>query len=390
MTADPIYLDYMATTPVDPQVADQMSGYLTQQGVFGNPASQHCYGRRANVAIKQAADHLATLIRAQPREIIWTSGATEANNLALFGAARFYQRQGRHIISVITEHKAVLDPLRQLEQEGFRVTYLTPKTNGLIEVQDLISQLTRETILVSIMQVNNEIGVIQDIHTMGELLRERGILFHVDAAQSLGKVMIDLQRLPVDLMAFSAHKLYGPKGIGALYVRRQPRVRLQPLLYGGGQQHGLRSGTLATHQIVGMGEACRLTNQYFDQEYQRIRRLRDRLWQTLQAIPGVQCNGDLKQRVPHNLNVSVAGVEGESLVLALRDLALSTASACTTASIEPSYVLRAIGVSSELAHSSIRISLGRFTSEQDIDRTIAVLQQQIGWLRSLTPFEYEG
>jgi cysteine desulfurase len=383
--SDPIYLDYMATTPVDPQVASAMSGYLTMDGVFGNAASQHPYGQRAAAAVQRARAQVAELVGGQTREIIWTSGATEANNLALFGAARFYQRQGKHIITLATEHKAVLDVMHQLENEGFSVTYLTPSANGILQVDDLAQQLTPQTILVSIMHVNNEIGVIQDIQAIGELLRERRVLFHVDAAQSLGKIPLDLQRLPVDLMAFSAHKMYGPKGIGALYVRRQPRVRLQPLLYGGGQEQGLRSGTLATHQIVGMGEACQLVKRHGAQEQARIAGLRDRLWQALRTIAGVQLNGDEQRRVPHNLNISVAGVEGESLILALRDLAVSTASACTSASIEPSHVLRAIGVPSELAHSAIRISLGRFTTAADIERAIDILQRQISWLRSMTP-----
>jgi cysteine desulfurase len=383
--SEPIYLDYMATTPVDPQVATLMSDYLTMEGVFGNAASQHIYGQRARAAVQRAREQVAELVGANAREIIWTSGATEANNLALFGAARFYQRQGKHIITLATEHKAVLDVMRQLESEGFDVTYLTPSANGILQPDELARHLTPQTILVSIMHVNNEIGVIQDIQAIGELLRERRVLFHVDAAQSLGKTPIDLQRLPVDLMAFSAHKMYGPKGVGALYVRRQPRVRLQPLLYGGGQEQGLRSGTLPTHQIVGMGEACRLVKRYGAQEQARIAGLRDRLWQALRAIAGVRLNGDERRRVPHNLNISVAGVEGESLILALRDLAVSTASACTSASIEPSYVLRAIGVPSELAHSAIRISLGRFTTATDIERTIDILQRQIGWLRSMAP-----
>lgn len=380
----PIYLDYSATTPVDPRVAEKMIPYLCEH--FGNPASRsHAYGWEAEKAVEEARGQVAALVNADPREIIWTSGATESDNLAIKGAAHFYQAKGRHLITVKTEHKAVLDTMRELEREGFSVTYLDVQENGLIDLEALKAALRPDTTLVSVMFVNNEIGVIQPIAEIGELCRERGILFHVDAAQATGKVEIDLEKLKVDLMSFSAHKTYGPKGIGALYVRRKPRVRLEAQMHGGGHERGLRSGTLATHQIVGMGEAYRLAKLEMEKENERVRALRDRLLAGLSKIEATFVNGDQQQRVAHNLNISFAYVEGESLIMAVKDIAVSSGSACTSASLEPSYVLRALGRSDELAHSSIRFTLGRFTTEEEVDYTIALLQNKIGKLRELSP-----
>ncbi|MES2830905.1 MAG: IscS subfamily cysteine desulfurase [Pseudomonadota bacterium] len=380
----PIYMDYSATTPIDPRVADKMIPYLREQ--FGNPASRsHVYGWTAEKAVEEARGHVAALVNADPREIIWTSGATEGNNLALKGAAHFYATRGKHIITVKTEHKAVLDTVRELERQGFEATYLQPLDNGLITIEQLADAIRPDTILVSVMLVNNEIGVIQPIEAIGELCRSKGIIFHCDAAQATGKIKIDLEGCKVDLMTFTAHKTYGPKGIGALYVRRKPRVRLEAQMHGGGHERGLRSGTLATHQIVGMGEAFRLALEEMDAETARIISLRDRLARGLQEIEEVYVNGDMAHRVPHNLNVSFNYVEGESLIMAIKDLAVSSGSACTSASLEPSYVLRALGRSDELAHSSIRFTFGRFTTEQEIDFTIALIKEKVAKLRELSP-----
>ena len=382
----PIYLDYSATTPVDPRVAEQMMHYLTLQGKFGNPASRsHQFGWDADEAIQVARKNVAALINADPKEIVWTSGATEANNLALKGAAHFYQKKGKHLITSKTEHKAVLDTCRQLERENFEVTYLEPEANGLINLKKLEAAMRPDTILVSIMHVNNEIGVISDITEIGELTRAHKVLFHVDAAQSAGKVPIDLQQMKVDLMSFSAHKIYGPKGIGALYVRRKPRVRLEAQMHGGGHERGMRSGTLATHQIVGMGEAFRIAKAEMTSENERLQQLRDRLWDGLKDLEEIYVNGDFNHRIAGNLNLSFNFVEGESLIMALKDLAVSSGSACTSASLEPSYVLRAIGRNDELAHSSIRFTLGRFTTEADIDYAIPLIRQKIAKLRELSP-----
>lgn len=381
----PIYLDYSATTPVDPRVAEKMIPYLTE--MFGNPASRsHAFGWEAEKAVEEARANVAALVNADAKDIIFTSGATESNNLAIKGAAHFYAgTKGKHIITVSTEHKAVLDPFRELEREGFEATYLDPQPNGLITLDQLKAAIRPDTVLVSVMAVNNEIGVIQPIAEIGELCREKGIIFHVDAAQATGKMPIDLEKLKVDLMSFSAHKTYGPKGIGALYVRRKPRIRLEAQMHGGGHERGLRSGTLATHQIVGMGEAFRIAKEEMATENERIRMLRDRLLAGLQQIEEVYVNGDMEQRVPHNLNVSFNYVEGESLIMAIKDLAVSSGSACTSASLEPSYVLRALGRSDELAHSSIRFSIGRFTTEEDVDYAIKLLQSKIEKLRELSP-----
>jgi cysteine desulfurase len=380
----PIYMDYSATTPVDPRVVDKMIPYLREQ--FGNPASRsHAYGWNAERAVEEARENVAALVNADPREIIWTSGATESNNLAIKGAVHFYKSKGKHIITVKTEHKAVLDTCRELEREGFELTYLDVKDDGLIDIDVFKAALRPDTILVSVMHVNNEIGVIQDIATIGEICREKGIIFHVDAAQATGKVQIDLQKLKVDLMSFSAHKTYGPKGIGALYVRRKPRVRIEAQMHGGGHERGMRSGTLATHQIVGMGEAFRLAREEMATENERIRMLRDRLLRGLSQIEEVYVNGDMEQRVPHNLNISFNFVEGESLIMAVKDVAVSSGSACTSASLEPSYVLRALGRNDELAHSSIRFTVGRFTTEQDVDYVINLLNTKIAKLRDLSP-----
>ncbi len=380
----PIYMDYSATTPVDPRVADAMIPYLTEK--FGNPASRsHAFGWEAEQAVEKAREQVAALVNADPKEIIWTSGATESNNLALKGAAHFYSGKGKHIVTVMTEHKAVLDTVRELERQGFSATYLNPEPSGLLDLEKFKASLRPDTTLVSVMLVNNEIGVIQDIAAIGEICRERGINFHVDAAQATGKVAIDLQKVKVDLMSFSAHKTYGPKGMGALYVRRKPRVRLEAQMHGGGHERGMRSGTLATHQIVGMGEAFRIAREEMAAENERVRMLRDRLWAGISAMEEVFVNGDMEHRVPHNLNVSFNFVEGESLIMAIKDLAVSSGSACTSASLEPSYVLRALGRSDELAHSSIRFSIGRFTTEAEVDYAIKLLHEKIGKLRELSP-----
>jgi cysteine desulfurase len=382
----PIYLDYAATTPVDPRVAEKMMRYLTPDGVFGNPASRsHHFGWQAEEAVDIARHQIAELLGADPRELVFTSGATEANNLALKGAAHFYAKQGKHLITCQTEHKAVLDPCRQLEREGFTVTTLKPQSTGLLRLEQLEASITSETRLISLMQVNNEIGIIQDIAALGALCRDRGILLHVDASQSAGKLPINLQQLPVDLLSCSAHKLYGPKGIGVLYVRRQPRVRLQSQIHGGGHERGLRSGTLPVHQIVGMGEACRIAQAEMQEEQQRIGRLRDRLWNGIKTMEAVSVNGDLARSCPGILNVSFAHVEGESLMMALKELAVSSGSACTSASLEPSYVLRALGLQDELAHSSIRFSIGRFTTEPEIDRAIMLIRHSVTRLREMSP-----
>lgn len=382
----PIYLDYSSTTPVDPRVADLMKECLSLEGNFGNPASRsHKFGWVAEEAVDIARNNIAELVNADPREIVFTSGATESNNLAIKGAANFYSKRGKHVITLKTEHKAVLDTTRQLEREGFEVTYLLPKANGIVDLNELQAAMRDDTVLVSIMHVNNEIGVIQDIAAIGEICRSRKIIFHVDAAQSTGKVPIDLQTLKVDLMSFSAHKTYGPKGIGALYVRRKPRIRIEAQIHGGGHERGMRSGTLATHQIVGMGEAFRLAKEEMSAENERIKMLRDRLWNGIKGIEEVYLNGDLEQRVAHNLNVSFNYVEGESLIMALKDMAVSSGSACTSASLEPSYVLRALGLNDELAHSSIRFSIGRFTTEQEIDYVVDVIVNAIDKLREMSP-----
>jgi cysteine desulfurase len=384
MTTRPIYLDYSATTPVDPRVVDKMVPWLYDN--FGNPASRsHAFGWESEEAVERAREEVAKLVNADPREIVWTSGATESNNLAIKGAANFYQERGKHIVTVKTEHKAVLDTCRELERQGFEVTYLDVKDNGLIDLDTFKAALRPDTVLVSVMMVNNEIGVIQDVATLGEICREKGIIFHVDAAQATGKVEIDLQKLKVDLMSFSAHKTYGPKGIGALYVRRKPRIRIEAQMHGGGHERGFRSGTLATHQIVGMGEAFRLAREEMGTENERIRMLRDRLWAGLSQIEEVYLNGDMEQRVPHNLNVSFNYVEGESLIMAIKELAVSSGSACTSASLEPSYVLRALGRNDELAHSSIRFTLGRFTTEKEVDYAIELLKSRVGKLRDMSP-----
>ena len=382
----PIYMDYSATTPVDERVAEKMCTYLTRQGVFGNAASRsHEFGWKAESAIDQARNDVAQLINANPKEIIWTSGATEADNLAIKGAAHFYKKKGKHIVTLKTEHKAVLDSCRQLEREGYEVTYMDPEPSGLLDLQKFEATLRDDTVLVSIMHVNNEIGVIQDIAAIGEICRKHKIIFHVDAAQSAGKIPIDTEKLKVDLMSFSAHKIYGPKGIGALYVRRKPRVRLEAQMHGGGHERGLRSGTLPTHQIVGMGEAFRIAREEMVEEEARITKLRDRLWNGLNDMEEVYLNGDLDHRVPGNLNVSFNFVEGESLIMALKDMAVSSGSACTSSSLEPSYVLRALGRNDELAHSSIRFSIGRFTTEEEVYYVANLLREKVNKLRDLSP-----
>ena len=384
MVKTPIYLDYSATTPVDPRVAEQMIPYLTEK--FGNPASRsHSFGWEADAAVEEARAHVAALINADPKEIIWTSGATESNNLAIKGAAHFYKGKGKHIITVKTEHKAVLDTFRELERQGFEATYLDVQDNGLVDLEAFKAAIRPDTILASIMFVNNEIGVIQDIPAMGEICREKGVIFHVDSAQAAGKVDIDMKALKVDLMSFSAHKVYGPKGIGALYVRRKPRIRLEAQMHGGGHERGMRSGTLATHQIVGMGEAFRIAKLEMGAETERIRVLRDKLYKGVSDIEEVHLNGDLERRIAGNLNVSFNFVEGESLIMAIKDLAVSSGSACTSASLEPSYVLKALGRNDELAHSSIRFTIGRFTTEEEIDYTIKLLHEKIGKLREMSP-----
>ena len=382
----PIYLDYSATTPVDDRVVQAMMQYLSKDGVFGNPASRsHYYGWQAEEAIEKARQQVANAIGATSKEIVWTSGATESDNLAIKGAAHFNQRKGKHIITVKTEHKAVLDVCRQLEREGYEVTYLDPMDNGLLDLSQLESSIRDDTTLISVMHVNNEIGVIQNIEAIGRLCRDRQIVFHVDAAQSIGKVAVDVKKMNVDLMSLSAHKVYGPKGIGALYVCRKPRVRIEPQIHGGAHERGMRSGTLPTHQIVGMGEAFELATQNLDQEIKKVEALRDRFWEGLQGIEEIYLNGDAKQRVPHNLNVSFNFVEGESLMMSLRNLAVSSGSACTSASLEPSYVLRALGRSDELSHSSLRFSFGRYTTEEDIDQAIKSVIKAVEHLRELSP-----
>jgi len=380
----PIYLDYSATTPVDPRVAAVMIPYLTEN--FGNPASRsHAFGWTTEKAVEQAREEVAKLVNCDPRELVWTSGATEAINLALKGAAHFYKDKGKHLVTVKTEHKATLDTMRELEREGFEVTYLDVLPNGLLDLDAFKAALRPDTIVVSVMYVNNEIGVIQDIRALGEICRSRGIIFHVDSAQATGKLPIDLGALKVDLMSFSAHKTYGPKGVGALFVRRKPRVRIEAQMHGGGHERGMRSGTLPTHQIVGMGEAFRLARLEMATDNERIRALRDRLWTGISEMEEVHLNGDMEQRVPHNLNVSFNFVEGESLIMAIKDVAVSSGSACTSASLEPSYVLRALGRSDELAHSSIRFTVGRFTTEEEIDFAVDLLKSKISKLRELSP-----
>ena len=380
----PIYLDYSSTTPIDPRVAEKMIPFITEH--FGNPASRsHSFGWTAEKAVEEAREEVAKLVNADPREIVWTSGATESNNLAIKGASHFYSTKGKHILTVATEHKAVIDAFRELEREGYTATYLEPEPNGLVDLEKFKKAIRPDTVLASVMFVNNEIGVIQDIEALGNICREQKVIFHVDAAQATGKVNIDLEKLPVDLMSFSAHKTYGPKGIGALYVRRKPRIRIEAQMHGGGHERGMRSGTLATHQIVGMGEAFRIARIEMQLENERIRKLRDKLLHGLQDMEEVYVNGDLKQRIPHNLNISFNYVEGESLIMAVKDIAVSSGSACTSASLEPSYVLRALGRSDELAHSSIRFSIGRFTTEADVDFTIQLLKEKIQKLRELSP-----
>ncbi|MEP0355688.1 IscS subfamily cysteine desulfurase [Paraglaciecola sp.] len=382
----PIYLDYSSTTPVDPRVATKMAECLTTEGVFGNPASRsHKFGWVAEEAVDVGRNQIADLVNADPREIVFTSGATESNNLGIKGAANFYGKKGKHLITVKTEHKAVLDTMRQLEREGFEVTYLDPEPNGLLDLDKLVAAIRPDTILVSVMHVNNEIGVIQDITAIGEICRERKVLFHVDAAQSTGKVPVDLQTMKVDLMSFSAHKTYGPKGIGALYVRRKPRIRLEAQMHGGGHERGMRSGTMATHQIVGMGEAFRIAKEEMGAENDRLIMLRNKLWNGIKDMEAVYLNGDMDSRIAGNLNVSFAYVEGESLIMALKDMAVSSGSACTSASLEPSYVLRALGLNDELAHSSIRFTMGRFTTEAEIDYVVGVIRNAIDKLREMSP-----
>lgn len=384
MSVQPVYLDYSSTTPVDPRVVEKMVPWLYEH--YGNPASRsHAFGWEAEDAVEQARIDVAALVNADPREIVWTSGATESNNLAIKGAAHFYAERGKHVITVKTEHKAVLDPCRELEREGFEVTYLDVMENGLVDLDVLKATIRPDTVLVSTMFVNNEIGVIQDIETIGDLCREKGIIFHVDAAQATGKVVIDLQHLKVDLMSFCAHKTYGPKGIGALYIRRKPRIRIESQMHGGGHERGFRSGTLATHQIVGMGESFRLAKLEMATENERVRMLRDRLWKGAREIDEVYLNGDFERRVPHNLNISFNYVEGESLIMALKELAVSSGSACTSASLEPSYVLRALGRNDELAHSSIRFTMGRFTTEADVDFAVSLLKERVEKLRDMSP-----
>jgi len=382
----PIYLDYASTTPADPRVVTKMQECLSLEGNYGNPASRsHEFGWKAEKAVEEARANVASLVNCDHREIIWTSGATESDNLAIKGAARFYRKKGNHIITSKIEHKAVLDSCRQLEREGFEVTYLDPDSSGIITTEELIKNIKDETILVSLMHVNNEIGVINDIAELGEITREKGIVFHVDAAQSTGKVPIDLASIKVDLMSFSAHKTYGPKGVGALFVRRKPRVRLEAMIHGGGHERGMRSGTLPTHQIVGMGEAFRLAKEEMDSDNLRIKSLRDKFWEGLKDIEEVHLNGHIDDRVAGFLNVSFNFVEGESLIMALKDVAVSSGSACTSASLEPSYVLRALGLKDELAHSSIRFAIGRFTTEEEIDYTINLVKESVIQLRELSP-----
>jgi len=382
----PIYLDYASTTPVDPRVVTKMQECLSLEGNYGNPASRsHEFGWKAEEAVEGARANVASLVNCDHREIVWTSGATESDNLAIKGAARFYRKKGNHIITSKLEHKAVLDSCRQLEREGFEVTYLDPDATGIIKPEELVKNIKDETILVSLMHVNNEIGVINDIAALGEITRENGIVFHVDAAQSTGKVPIDLANLKVDLMSFSAHKTYGPKGVGALFVRRKPRVRLEAMIHGGGHERGMRSGTLPTHQIVGMGEAFKLAEKEMSADNERVSALRENFWQGLKDIEEVHLNGHEEKRAAGFLNVSFNFIEGESLIMALKDIAVSSGSACTSASLEPSYVLRALGLKDELAHSSIRFALGRFTTEQEVDYTINLVKDSVTKLRELSP-----
>ena len=385
-TQSTIYLDYASTTPVDPRVASKMMEFLTPEGEFGNPASRsHRFGWKADEAVEEARSHVANLVNCDPREIVWTSGATEADNLAIKGVARFYKTKGNHIITSKIEHKAVLDPCRQLEREGFEVTYLDPDEKGVISPDAVKSAIKDTTVLVSIMHINNELGTINDIAKIGKITRENGSFFHVDAAQSTGKVNIDLENMPIDLMSFSAHKTYGPKGIGALYVRRKPRVRLEALIHGGGHERGMRSGTLATHQIVGMGEAFRIASDEMKEDHKKIAEYHERFLEKVKDIDHVYINGDLNNKVPNILNVSFNFVEGESLIMGLKDIAVSSGSACTSASLEPSYVLRALGRKDELAHSSIRFSFGRFTSDNDVENTLDILGNVVHRLRELSP-----
>jgi cysteine desulfurase len=380
----PIYLDYSATTPVDPRVAQKMIPYLTE--FFGNAASRsHAFGWKAEAAVDEARGHVAALIGADPKEIVWTSGATEGNNLALKGAAQFYKTKGKHLVTQKTEHKATLDTMRELERQGFECTYLEVEENGLVDLKKFEAALRPDTILASIMMVNNEIGVIQPIAEIGELCRTRGVIFHCDAVQAAGKLPIDLATLKVDLLTITAHKMYGPKGIGALYVRRKPRVRIEPQIHGGGHERGFRSGTLATHQIVGFGEAARIAKLEMATDNERIRALRDRLWRGLSSMEAAVLNGDMERRIPGNLNVSFNYVEGESLIMAIKDIAVSSGSACTSASLEPSYVLRALGRSDELAHSSIRFTLGKFTTEEEVDYAVNLVKTKVAKLRELSP-----
>ncbi len=380
----PVYLDYSATTPVDPRVAQKMIPYLTE--FFGNPASRsHAFGWKAEEAVEEARGHVAALINADPKEIVWTSGATEGNNLAIKGAANFYKTKGKHLITQKTEHKAVLDTFRELERQGFEATYLEVEPDGIVDLKKLEAAIRPDTILVSIMMVNNEIGVIHPVWEIAELCRKKGIVFHCDAVQGGGRVEIDLQKLKADLLTITAHKMYGPKGIGALYVRRKPRVRIEAQIHGGGHERGFRSGTLPTHQIVGFGEAARLAKLEMATDNERVRALRDRLLKSVQQIEEVYVNGSLEQRIPHNLNVSFNFVEGESLIMAVKDIAVSSGSACTSASLEPSYVLRALGRSDELAHSSIRLTLGRFTTQEEVDFAADLLKRKVAKLRELSP-----
>lgn len=382
----PIYLDYMATTPVDPQVAEKMSAYLTPSGVFGNPASQtHLYGWQALEAVEKARQQVAQLLHADPREIVWTSGATESDNLAIIGAAKFYQRQGKHIITLSTEHKAVLDPCHYLVSQGFEVTFLNPDHNGLVDLKKLEAAIRRDTILISIMAVNNETGVIQDLQAINTMAKSHGILFHTDATQAIGKIPLDMQKCTIDLLSFSAHKIYGPKGIGGLFVRRTPKIHLEPLIYGGGHEKGLRSGTLATHQIAGLGEAFAIAQKRFEEDREHITALQKQLWSGLSTLAGVHLNGDSDKKIPGCLNLSFEGVNGESLMARLRKLAISSGSACNSANPDPSHVLLGMGLSREMAANSIRISYGRFTTEKEMAETIAQITEQVNYLRSISP-----
>jgi len=382
----PIYMDYASTTPADPRVAQKISDHLTLDGNFGNPASRsHKFGWKAEEAVEEARSHVANLVNCDPREIVWTSGATEADNLAIKGIANFYQNNGKHIITSKIEHKAVLDPCRQLERDGFEVTYLEPNDGGLITPEAVLNAIREDTILISIMHINNELGTINDLLGIGKIAREKSVFFHVDAAQSAGKVVIDLSKLPVDLMSFSAHKIYGPKGIGALFVRRKPRVRVEAQIHGGGHERGMRSGTLPTHQIAGMGEAFKLAKEEMDLDKERIQSLHDRFYESVSKIKEIYVNGDYKNKVSNILNISFAYVEGESLIMALKDIAVSSGSACTSASLEPSYVLRALGRKDELASSSIRFSFGRFTTEEEVDYALALINHAVDRLRELSP-----